>query len=161
MYKIKILCVGKLKENFHILASNEYLKRLSKYAKIELIEVKDQKINENASNSEEEVVKNKESETILKLIKPTDYVCLIDLRGKEYDSIELASKLNILLDNNFNKTLTFIIAGSLGFGEELRKIAKEKIKLSCLTFTHQMTRVILLEQIYRCFKINNNEIYHK
>lgn len=159
MYKIKLVVVGKLKEQFHIAEQEEYLKRLSKYVQINLIEIKDKKIPENASEKEEQNVKYSETAEIFKHINKDDYVILLDLYGKEYDSVEFSSWLKNNLDTKQN--LTFVIAGSLGYDELAYKIAKEKVKLSRLTFTHQMTRIILLEQIYRSFKIINNETYHK
>lgn len=138
----------------------EYLKRLSRYANVEIIEVKDEKIFENATEAENEIVKNKEFSNIFSRLDSNEYIVLLDLHGKEYDSIEFSQKIKFYMDNSIQK-LTFIIGGSLGFSQNIYKIAKEKIKLSNLTLTHQMSRVILLEQIYRSFKILNNEQYHK
>jgi 23S rRNA (pseudouridine1915-N3)-methyltransferase len=159
MYKLKIICVGKLKEQYLLDMENEYLKRLSKYCSVNIVEVKDGKIPDHSSLKEDESVKDKEFAGILKNISLSDYVILLDLNGNEYDSLELSSHLHGVFDNKTN--ITFIIGGSLGFSKEIEKYAKEKIKLSRLTFTHQMTRIILLEQIYRSFKIINNETYHK
>ena len=159
MYKFKIICVGKLKDEYFKDAQSEYLKRLSKYADINLFEVKDEKIFANSSLSEDEIVKDKEFVNISKYISPNDYVILLDLNGEEYDSIEFSKHFENIIDTKSN--IVFIIGGSLGFSSKAYKIAKEKIKLSRLTFTHQMSRIILLEQIYRSFKIINNETYHK
>lgn len=159
MNKFKLIVVGKLKESYLKDMEEEYLTRLSKYAQIELIEIKDKKIPDNASKKEEDNVKNAETAEILKYIKENDYVILLDLNGKEYDSIEFSNWINDTF--NSKQKITFVIAGSLGYGDEIYKFAKEKVKLSRLTFTHQMARIIFLEQIYRSFKILNHETYHK
>ncbi|MEG2270119.1 MAG: 23S rRNA (pseudouridine(1915)-N(3))-methyltransferase RlmH [Bacilli bacterium] len=160
MLKIKIVCVGKLKEKYYVEMQNEYVKRLSRYIELNIIEVKDEKIDANSNAALDTVVKDKEFENIKKVIKENDYIVLLDLKGIEYDSIELSEKFNTYLSNSLTN-VTFIIGGSLGFSAKIEKLAKEKIKLSHLTLTHQMSRVILLEQIYRSFKILNNETYHK
>ena len=141
MINIKLVVVGKLKEKFHKDEINEYLKRLSRYSKISIIEVEEEKIKDNAS------------------IKENEFVFLLDLHGKEITSEDFAKKLDDLSLNY--STITFVIGGSLGVSDELRKRSNFKLKLSPMTFTHQMTRIIILEQIYRSFKINNNETYHK
>ena len=159
MLNIKLVVVGKLKEKFHKEEVNEYLKRLSKYAKINLIEVEEEKIKDNSSLKENEQILLKEGNNVLKQIKENEFVFLLDLHGKEISSEEFASKIDQLMSNY--STITFVIGGSLGVSEELRKRSNFKLKLSPMTFTHQMTRIIILEQIYRTFKINNNEVYHK
>ena len=159
MLNIKLVVVGKLKEKFHKEEVNEYLKRLSKYAKINLIEVEEEKIKDNSSLKENEQILLKEGNNVLKQIKENEFVFLLDLHGKEISSEEFASKIDQLMSNY--STITFVIGGSLGVSEELRKRSNFKLKLSPMTFTHQMTRIIILEQIYRSFKINNNEVYHK
>lgn len=159
MLNIKLVVVGKLKEKFHKDEVNEYLKRLSKYAKVNLIEVEEEKIKDNSSLKENEQILNKEGSNILKQIKENEFVFLLDLHGKEISSEEFASKIDQLMINY--STITFVIGGSLGVSEDLRRRSNFKLKLSPMTFTHQMTRIIILEQIYRAFKINNNETYHK
>ena len=159
MLNIKLVVVGKLKETFHKDEVNEYLKRLSKYAKVNLIEVEEEKIKDNSSLKENEQILNKEGSNILKQIKENEFVFLLDLHGKEISSEEFASKIDQLMINY--STITFVIGGSLGVSEDLRRRSNFKLKLSPMTFTHQMTRIIILEQIYRAFKINNNEVYHK
>ena len=159
MLNIKLVVVGKLKEKFHKDEVNEYLKRLSKYAKVNLIEVEEEKIKDNSSLKENEQILNKEGSNILKQIKENEFVFLLDLHGKEISSEEFASKIDQLMINY--STITFVIGGSLGISEDLRRRSNFKLKLSPMTFTHQMTRIIILEQIYRAFKINNNEVYHK
>lgn len=159
MVNIKLVVVGKIKESFLKEEINEYLKRLSRYCKINIIEVDDQKIKENASLKEQQQVLKLEGKDLLKQIKDDEYVILLDLHGKEIDSINFAKQINQIM--NRYSTITFVIGGSLGLDDELRNRANFKLCLSQMTFTHQMTRVIILEQIYRSFKINNNEIYHK
>ena len=159
MINIKLVVVGKLKEKFHKDEINEYLKRLSRYSKVNIIEVEEEKIKENSSIKENEIILNKEGNACLKQIKENEFVFLLDLHGKEISSEDFAQKLNDLSLNY--STITFVIGGSLGVSDELRKRSNFKLKLSPMTFTHQMTRIIILEQIYSAFKINNNETYHK
>ena len=144
---IKILCVGKIKEEYLNELINDYLKRISKYHKIEIIELKDNPIYE------------KEIEIILKNINPNDYNIALDIKGKALSSIEFAKKLDKIFTINSN--ITFIIGGSLGLNEEILSLVNERLSFSNLTFPHGLFRGILLEQIYRSFKINNNETYHK
>lgn len=151
---IKLLCVGKIKDANLEALINDYLKKINKYHKIEIVEVKDEPIKDNQND-----VLKIEAERLLSRIKDDEYVILIDLHGKNIDSISLANKIDKLFIEH--SKITFVIGGSLGFGESIRQRANEKIKLSDLTFLHQMTRLIILEQIYRCFKILNNENYHK
>ena len=143
---IKIICVGKIKEKFYRDAIDEYMKRLSKYHKINIIEVMDS---------------NKKTETteILKKIDNKDYIITMEIEGKELSSLELSN----LIDKTFitNPNITFIIGGSDGLDDEIKKLSNYKLSFSKLTFPHQLFRVILLEQIYRSFKILNNETYHK
>lgn len=159
MINIKLICVGKIKEQYLKDAIIEYSKRISKYAKLNIIEVKDEKPAQNINESIIEIVKNKEFQEIKKYISSDDYVIYFDLKGKEYDSLSLAQHVDSLISQG--KNLTFIIGGSYGFSSEYNNIKNEKIKLSNLTFPHQLARVIVLEQLYRCFKIINNETYHK
>lgn len=150
--KIKIIAVGMLKEKYLKDMVNEYIKRLSKYTKVEIIEIKEE--NDTHPNAKEI-----EGKKILSFIKPKDYVIALTLNKKEYTSEELANWLN----NKFMKTseLVFLIGGSLGLSNNVITRANECLTLSKLTFTHQMSRIILLEQIYRGFKINHHEKYHK
>ena len=142
---IKILCVGKIKETFYQEAVLEYVKRLSKYTKIEIIECKD--YNDKADN-----VLVKEKEELEKHIDDKDYVITLEITGQELSSVALAKKLDdIYLTNS---TITFIIGGSLGLHEDIKKRSNYALSFSKLTFPHQLFRVILLEQIYRAFKIS-------
>lgn len=151
---IKIVSVGKVKDAHLKALIDDYAKRINRYHKLELVEVKDEAINDN-----EEEVLNKEGQRVLDKINDDEYVILMDLHGKSIDSVSLANKIDKLFISYAK--ITFVIGGSLGLSNDLRKRANEAIKLSDLTFLHQMTRLILLEQIYRCFKINNHETYHK
>ena len=151
---IKIVCVGKVKDKNLAALISEYAEKINHYHKLEIVEVKDEAIKDN-----EQAVLDKEAESVLSKIRDDEYVILLDLHGKSIDSIGLANKLDCLFISN--PRITFVIGGSLGLSDKLRKRANEKLKLSDLTFLHQMTRLIILEQIYRCFKILNNETYHK
>lgn len=157
MIKIKIICVGKIKENYLTQGISEYLKRLSGYCSLEIVELKDEKI---GSNNSEEKIKEIESNKIIEKINEKDYVVLLDLRGKQLSSEEFASKMDDLINEGVGN-YCFIIGGSLGVNENVRKKANFLISFSKLTFTHQMVRLLLLEQIYRTFKINNHDTYHK
>ena len=150
---IKIICVGKIKEKFFIDAILEYQKRLSKYTKLEIIEVPDYG-SENAS-----INMQYEMEKIKKHLKSKDYVITLEIEGKEYSSQEFATHLEKIEMQNSN--LVFIIGGSDGISEEIKKLRKEAISFSKLTFPHQLFRIFLLEQIYRAYKIRNHESYHK
>lgn len=150
---IKIICVGKIKENYLKDAVEEYKKRLSKYTKLEIIEVSD------IDNSSVDIILQKEKEQIEKFIDIKDYVITLEIDGNMLSSVELSNKLDAIF--NTNSTITFIIGGSYGLHESIKKRSNYKLSFSKLTFPHQLFRVILLEQIYRCYKINNNEAYHK
>mgnify|MGYP003282091916 CR=1 FL=1 len=159
MVNIKLIAVGKIKEDYLKNEINEYLKRLSRYTKISIIEVDDEKIINNSSLKEDEKVKENEGKRLLKQIKEKDFVLLIDLHGQELDSIEFSNKF--LQITNTNSNIDIVIAGSLGSSNDVIERANYRLCLSKMTFTHQMTRAIVLEQIYRAFKIINNETYHK
>lgn len=159
MLTINVLCVGKIKERFLKEAIDEYSKRLSKYCKLNIIEVQDEKIPDNSSGKIEEKIKNKECETLMLHLKKDSYVIALDLKGKEYDSIEFSKHIEGL--SNITSSITFIIGGSLGLNKEILKLANESICFSKMTFPHQLIRVFLLEQLFRSFKISKNETYHK
>ena len=150
---IKILCVGKIKEKFFKDAINEYQKRITKYTKFDIIEVSD------VDNSSIQVILEKEKDLIMKYINPKDYVIILEIDGNELSSIELANKIDNIFNTNSN--ITFVIGGSYGLHDDIKALANFHLSFSKLTFPHQMFRVMLLEQIYRIFKINNNENYHK
>lgn len=158
--KIRILCVGHLKEKYWKAAEDEYVKRLGAYCKVEIEELDDLATPEKASEAIELSIKEKEGGKILSKTKPSDFICTLDLNKDEPDSITLSKKMMKMIERS-GSNLTFVIGGSLGLSEQVRKRANESLSLSKLTFTHQMTRIILLEQIYRSFKIAHNEPYHK
>lgn len=151
---IKLICIGKIKDFNLKSLIDDYTKKINRYHKIEVIEVKDEPIKDNEKN-----VLDLEANRALSKIDNDEYVILLDLHGKTLDSVEFANKLDKLFIN-YSK-ITFVIGGSLGLGEQLIKRANYRLKLSDMTFLHQMTRLILVEQIYRSFKILNNETYHK
>lgn len=158
--KITILCVGKIKEKYFSMAIEEYVKRLSRYCKLEIIEVPDEKTDENASAAEENMVKAKEGERILKNIKDTSYVIALAIGGKQLDSVELSEKIEKLGVQGVSH-ITFVIGGSLGLDERILQRADYKLSFSKMTFPHQLMRVVLLEQVYRSYRIMNGEPYHK
>jgi 23S rRNA (pseudouridine1915-N3)-methyltransferase len=157
---IKIICVGKLKEKYLKLGIDEYRKRLQNYAKLEIIELPDEKAPENLSEQETEQVKQKEGERILAKITDDIYVIALAIEGKMKSSEELAKDLDHLATYG-KSNLAFIIGGSLGLSKEVMKRANEWLSFSKMTFPHQLMRLILLEQLYRAFKINRGEPYHK
>ncbi len=148
---IKLICLGSIKESYLKDAIEEYKKRLSKYTKLEIIELKDEKDTSNPLK--------KEKDNILKHINDKDNLIILDIKGKQLTSEEFASFINNELTTQSN--ITFVIGSSNGLDEEIKKLTNKKISFSLLTFPHQLFRVILLEQIYRSFKILNNETYHK
>ena len=158
--KITILCVGKVKEKFYRDAIEEFSKRLSRYCKLEIIEVTDEKTEEQASENEIRLIKTKEGERILKNIKDEAYVIALCIDGKQLDSEELSHKMETLGISGVSH-ICFVIGGSLGLADEVIKRADYKLSFSKMTFPHQLIRVFLLEQIFRAFKISNNENYHK
>lgn len=148
---MKIICVGKIKEKFFVDAAEEYIKRIGKYTKLEIIEIPDE--------ANYNIALKKEEEKILSRIKDNDYVVTLEIEGNSLNSLEFARKI----DNNFNtnKNLTFVIGSSYGIGDLVKQRSDYKLSFSKFTFPHQLFRIILLEQIYRAYKINNNENYHK
>ena len=158
--KITLVCVGKLKEKYLVAGIKEYQKRISGYTNIEIIEVTDERIPDKASLAQEVMVKVKEGRKILDKIKQDDYVILLDVGGKELDSIAFSKHLEQCMING-KSTIDFVIGGSLGHGEEVLQRADFRLSFSPMTFPHQLMRLILIEQIYRAFKIMKNETYHK
>ena len=157
---INIICVGKIKESFYREAIDEYSKRLNNYCSLSIIELKDEKIPNNPSEKDNQIIKEKEGNNILSHIKKDTYLICLDLKGKQYTSEEFSQKINNI-NSNISSSITFVIGGSLGISQNVLKKANESISFSKMTFPHQLFRVILLEQIYRAFKIMNNETYHK
>ena len=158
--KITILCVGKLKEGFYRQAIDEYAKRLSKYCKLEIVEVADEKTPDKASEALESQIKEKEADRILEKIKEDAYVFTLEIKGKRYTSEGFADYIQKTTVQG-KSHLVFIIGGSLGLHEKVLKRSNQAISFSDMTFPHQLMRVILTEQIYRAFRIINGEPYHK
>lgn len=158
--KITIICVGKIKEKFYRDAVSEYAKRLSKYCKLEIIEVQDEKTPDHAKEALEEQIKEKEASRILKYIKEDAFVYSLEINGSKPDSQELASQIQSLSIQG-KSHIQFIIGGSLGLHKSITKAADRAISFSNMTFPHQLMRVILLEQIYRSYRIIQGEPYHK
>ena len=158
--RISIVCVGKIKEKYLKLGIDEFSKRLSKYCKLEVIELDDEKAPENLSDKEMLMIKEKEGKKILSKIKDNSHVIALAIDGKNLSSEELADTMSKLAVRG-NSHITFVIGGSLGLSDEVLKRADYKLSFSKMTFPHQLMRLILLEQVYRAFRINNNEPYHK
>lgn len=157
---IRIIAVGKLKEKYWRDAVAEYSKRLGAYCSLEIIEIKESPLRANPSPADEEAVKKAEGEEILRHLGKGDYVITLEIKGKSLSSEQLASKIaDLALDGK--SSIAFVIGGSLGLSPDVSRRADFKLSFSAMTFPHQMMRVILLEQIYRSFKINRNETYHK
>lgn len=157
---IDIVCVGRLKESFFKEAVKEYEKRLSRYAKLSVIEVADEPTKENASENECDIVKKKEADRLLKAVKNDGYVISLDIKGKSLTSKGLADKLEGLAVSGTGR-IQFVIGGSLGLHRSVIEASDLVLSFSQFTFPHQLMRVILLEQIYRSFKIIKNEPYDK
>jgi len=158
--KITVVSVGKIKEKYLKEAINEYVKRLSKYIKLKLVEVAYEKASENLSEKEKKNIIDLEGERILNKIKKRQFVIVLDLKGKQKTSEEFSNQFGKLqLDGNSD--VVFVIGGSLGLSKQVLERANDKISFSKMTFTHQLMKVILLEQIYRAYKIMKNEPYHK
>ena len=150
---IKVLCVGRIKEKYLSDAIDEYLKRITKYTKIEIIELED------INKDNIEIIKKLEGKNILKNVKDRDYVITLEIDGNMLSSEELSKKIENTMINNSN--IVFVIGGSYGISDEVKLRSDYKLSFSKLTFPHQLFRVILLEQLYRSYKIINNESYHK
>ena len=159
MIHLNIICVGKLKEKYLKDAIDEYSKRLGKYCVLKIIELQDESLPSKINESIIEDIKNKECKKILENIKSTSYVIALDLKGKQHTSEEFSRKIEEISVRGFSD-ITFIIGGTLGLTDEILNRANELISFSKMTFPHQLIRVFLLEQIFRGFKISNNETYH-
>ena len=158
--KITVITVGKIKEKYLKDAIEEYSKRLSKYCKLEIVEVADEKTPDNASNIVEDAIRSKEAERILKHVKDDAYVITLEINGKQVSSEELADKVEKLGVQGISHII-FIIGGSIGLGREVLEKSHFALSFSKMTFPHQLMRVILLEQVYRSYRIINGEPYHK
>lgn len=159
MLNIQIICVGKVKETFLKEAILEYSKRLSKYIKLDILELPDEKIPDKINDNIIETIKTKECNNIINHLKKDSYIIALDLKGKEFSSEEFSKNLDKISMENSH--ITFIIGGSLGLTKDLLNICNQKICFSKMTFPHQLIRVFLLEQIFRAFKISNGETYHR
>lgn len=159
MLNIQIICIGKIKEDYLKSAINEYSKRLSKYCKLEILELPDEKIPDKLNTSLANEIKQKECSNIIKHLKKSSCNIALDLSGKQLTSEQFSEKIENLSMTNSN--ITFIIGGSLGLANELLNYCQEKLCFSKMTFPHQLIRVFLLEQIFRGFKIAHNETYHR
>lgn len=160
MININLIVLGKIKENYFKDAINEYKKMLKSYADLSIFEIMDEPCPENLSEKDMERVKNTEGEKILSKIKDGAYVIALEIGGKSLDSVEFANKINdLMIDGHSN--ITFVIGGSLGLSNEVLERADYKLSFSKMTFPHKLMRVILMEQIYRAFRIINNHPYHK
>ena len=157
--KIKVISVGKLKEKYLVEGIKEYGKRLSKYCKLELIEVKDEHAPDNLSDKDIDIIKDREGERILARLND-EYIIALEIEGKQLSSEELAKKM-IEITNYNSSSICFVIGGSLGLSNDVLNRANYKLSFSNMTFPHQLMKLVLLEQIYRSFRINNNEPYHK
>ena len=159
MININIICTGKIKEKYLKDAIDEYSKRLSKFCKLNILELPDKKIPDKSNQNIENEIKNIESENVINHLKKDSYIICLDLNGKQFSSENFAKNIQDISMQNSN--ITFIIGGSLGINEKLLNLAHQKICFSKMTFPHQLIRVFLLEQIFRAFKILNGEPYHK
>ncbi len=157
--KITIIAVGKIKEKYLVEGIKEYSKRLSRYTKLEIIEIPDEHAPENLSKKELDIIKDKEGKKIESRIKDS-YVIALAIKGVMFSSKELANKIEDIKTYN-SSHITFIIGGSLGLSNSVLRKVNLQMSFSEMTFPHQLMRLILLEQVYRSFKINNNEPYHK
>ena len=159
MLTIQIICIGKLKETYLTSAINEYRKRLSRYCKLDILELPDEKIPDKLNTSLSHEIKTKECNSILRHIKKDSFVIALDLKGKEFTSEAFSSELEKI--SMFSSHLTFVIGGSLGLTHDLLMTCNQRICFSKMTFPHQLFRLFLLEQIFRAFKISNGETYHR
>ena len=160
MLRINIICVGKIKEKFMQDAIAEYSKRLSKYCNFNITELSDEKVPDNLNESISNIIKEKEAEKIISHIDKNSYIMTLDLKGRQYTSEEFSKKIDDISLNS-SSNITFIIGGTLGLSEKILKCSNDLICFSKMTFPHQLIRVFLIEQIFRAFKISNNETYHR
>ena len=159
MLNIRIICVGKFKEKYWEAASAEYMKRLGAYCNVSVTEVKEEKLPAHASRADEEKVIEKEGRAILEKTGAGDYVIALDIGGRELSSEQLASKMAEI--SFTSSTINFVIGGSLGLSAEVKSRAALRLSFGKITLPHQLARIVLLEQVYRAFKINAGETYHK
>jgi len=158
--KVTVISVGKVKDKYLQMGVDEFKKRLSRFCKLELIEVKDEALADRLSAKDLEIVRAKEGKLILSKLPDSAYVIVMDIGGKQLTSAELADKMQHIATYG-QSHVVFIIGGSVGLSDEIKKCSDMKLSFSKLTFPHQLFKLILLEQLYRVFKINANECYHK
>lgn len=158
--KVTVISVGKVKDKYLQLGINEFKKRLSRFCKLELVEVKDESLSEKASEKELEIVREKEGKLILNKLPENAYIVVMDIEGKQLSSEALAEAMGDI--GTYGQShIVFIIGGSVGLADEVKKHGDMKLSFSKMTFPHQLFKLMLLEQVYRAFKINANESYHK
>lgn len=157
---INIIAIGKIKEKFTKEAIKEFQKRLSRYCKLNIVELEDEKAPQNLSQKDMDIIKDKEGERILNKLNPSSYIIALDIKGKSLSSEDFSKKMEDLMVEG-NNHITFIIGGSIGLSKEVLSKCNYKLSFSKMTFPHQLMRLILLEQIYRGFRIMKNEPYHK
>lgn len=158
--KITILTVGKIKENYFSLAISEYVKRLGKYCRLQIVEVPDERTPDTQNEAEELIVKKREGERLWKYIREDSHVVVLAIEGQQLSSVEFSDKLSRLMVDG-KSDITFVIGGSLGLDAGIIRRADILLSFSRMTFPHQLMRVVLLEQLYRAYRIMNNEPYHK
>ncbi len=158
---IKIVAVGKIKEKFYKDAIGEYEKRMKAYNKVKIVEVADEKAPETLSDKEVEMVKDSEGERILSKIKDDAFVVTLEIKGKDLDSIKFAKLIQDEMLDGFGRDMVFVIGGSNGLGDNVLKRSNYRLSFGKMTYPHQLMRVILMEQIYRAYRIINKEPYHK
>lgn len=158
--KISLICVGKLKEQYLTMGIMEYIKRLGRYCKLEIIELPDEKTPDKASAAMENLIKKKEGDRILKVLKEDSYCIALDIKGDALSSVELSDHMEKLFLSG-KSHISYIIGGSLGLSDEVIRRSNYQLSFSKMTFPHQLMRLILIEQIYRAYRIINNEPYHK
>lgn len=159
MLKINIVAAGKIKEKYLTAGIDEFLKRLTPFAQVKIIEINEEKMKDNPSEAEKQQTLIAEGERLLKVVPDNSYLIVLDVYGKELSSEELSAKMDELTVQGVSN-ITFLIGGAFGLSPEIRKAAKLKLSFSRMTFTHQMVRLLLVEQIYRAFKISRGEKYH-
>lgn len=160
MMKVTIIAVGKLKEKYLKDACNEYLKRLSAYSKVNIVEIQEERCSDNPSQNEIEIVKQKEGERIISKISKGSFIVPMCIEGTEMSSVEFSKRIEKAMLSGFGE-LTFIIGGSFGLSDDVKSLGNLKLSFGKITLPHQLMRVILLEQVYRAFSISNNSKYHK
>ena len=157
--RITIVTAGKIKEKYLTAGINEFLKRLGPFATVKIVEINEERMKDNPSEAEKQQVLQQEGQRLLRQVPEGSYLFVLDVYGRQLSSEELAERLdNLALQGKSN--LTFLIGGAFGLSEEVRRAADFRLSFSPMTFTHQMIRLLLVEQIYRCFKINRGEKYH-